>query len=120
MNVHGKINYIELPAADIEAVKDFFSKAFDWSFTDYGPDYTAFANEGVDGGFCRAEVSANVTKGSALIVFYSEALEETRSRIVQSGGTITKEIFDFPGGRRCHFADPNGNEFGVWSEPLEV
>jgi predicted enzyme related to lactoylglutathione lyase len=38
---------------------------------------------------------------------------------VLSGGTILKEIFDFPGGRRFHFADPNGNEFAVWSEPAE-
>lgn len=120
MNIHGKINYIELPAADIGAVKDFFSKAFDWSFTDYGPDYTAFANEGVDGGFYRAETSASVSGGSALIVFYSEALEDTRNRVIQSGGAITKEIFDFPGGRRFHFSDPNGNEFAVWSEPLKA
>ncbi|MBU0536895.1 MAG: VOC family protein [Gammaproteobacteria bacterium] len=119
MNIHGKINYIELPAADIEAVKAFFTKAFGWSFTDYGPDYTAFADEGLDGGFYRADLSASTANGSALVVFYSETLEETRSTVVLSGGTILKEIFDFPGGRRFHFADPNGNEFAVWSEPAE-
>jgi predicted enzyme related to lactoylglutathione lyase len=120
MNIHGKINYIELPAADIDAVKAFFTKAFGWSFTDYGADYTAFSDEGLDGGFYRAEMSSTTANGAALVVFYSEKLEETRNTVVYSGGTILKEIYDFPGGRRFHFADPNGNEFAVWSEPLDT
>ena len=31
-------------------------------------------------------------------------------------GKITKPTFEFPGGRRFHFSDPNGNELAVWSE----
>lgn len=45
MNKHEKINYVEFPAKNIEVTKAFFNKAFDWSFTDYGPEYTAFSNE---------------------------------------------------------------------------
>ena len=120
MNTHGKINYIELPAADIDAVKGFFTKAFGWSFTDYGADYTAFSDGVLDGGFYRAELSSTAANGSALVVFYSETLEETRNTVVLSGGTILKEIYDFPGGRRFHFADPNGNEYAVWSEPAKT
>ena len=37
-----KINYVELPACDLEANKAFFKQAFGWSFVDYGNDYTAF------------------------------------------------------------------------------
>jgi uncharacterized protein len=33
-----------------------------------------------------------------------------------AGGTILEPIHGFPGGRRFHFADPAGNELGVWSE----
>jgi len=50
MNQHEKINYIEFPAKDIAKAKAFFTEVFAWSFVDYGPDYTAFSNEGVDGG----------------------------------------------------------------------
>jgi predicted enzyme related to lactoylglutathione lyase len=32
------------------------------------------------------------------------------------GGRITQEIFEFPGGRRFHVTDPNGNELAVWSD----
>ncbi len=49
MNEHEKINYVELPAQNIEATKNFFTKVFGWSFVDYGPEYTAFANEGRGG-----------------------------------------------------------------------
>lgn len=58
MNQHGKINYVEFPAANLLATKSFFAQAFGWTFTDYGPDYTAFSNEGLDGGFFRSEKHA--------------------------------------------------------------
>lgn len=116
MDKHEKINYVEFPAKDIEAVKKFFIKAFGWSFTDYGPDYTSFSNEGLDGGFFKSDLNSSTEKGSVLIVFYSEELEKTQSKIENAGGTILKPIYAFPGGRRFHFTDPNGNEYAVWSE----
>ena len=116
MNQHEKINYVEFAARDIPATKKFFSTVFDWTFEDYGPDYTAFSNQGIDGGFFKSSLSASTENGSALIVFYSETLEATLSKIETAGGTITKPIFSFPGGRRFHFAEPSGNEFAVWSD----
>ena len=116
MSQHNKINYIEYPARDIEATKAFFTKAFGWTFTDYGPDYASFGDQGTDGGFYRANNAALVSNGSALIVLYSEDLESTLSDVVAAGGTVTKDIFSFPGGRRFHFLEPSGNELAVWSE----
>ena len=116
MTKHEKINYVEFPATDIEAAKLFFNSVFGWEFIDYGPEYTAFSNQGLDGGFFKSNLSASTEKGSALIVFYSTELENTQSKIEDSGGKIIKPIFSFPGGRRFHFADPNGNEYAVWSE----
>ncbi len=116
MNIHEKINYVEFPAKDISAAKVFFTAAFDWTFTDYGPDYTAFVNQGLDGGFFTSDKSTSTQNGSALVVFYSKALEATQTKIEKAGGAIIQEIFSFPGGRRFHFADPNGNEYAVWSD----
>ena len=116
MNEHEKINYVEFPAKDIEKSKAFFSAVFGWSFVDYGPDYAAFSNEGLDGGFFKSDLSASTENGSALIVFYSKELEETLTKIKAAGGIIIKPIFSFPGGRRFHFGDPNGNEYAVWSD----
>ena len=116
MNRHEKVNYIEIPSKNIEVTKAFFSEAFGWSFVDYGPEYTAFSDEGIDGGFFKSELSISTNKGSALVVFYSNSLEQTQLKIENSGGSIIKPIFPFPGGRRFHFTDPNGNEYAVWSE----
>ncbi len=116
---HETITYLELPANDIEAVKSFFTQVFAWKFLDFGSDYAAYTGSGMEGGFYKSELSAKSEKGSVLPVFYSARLEETQAKIESAGGTVVKETYSFPGGRRFHFADPNGNEFGVWSEPAE-
>ena len=116
MNEHEKINYVEFPANDIEATKAFFTTVFDWSFIDDGSEYTAFSNEGIDGGFFKSDLIVSTENGSALIVFYSKDLEQTQAKIKSAGGSIIKPIFSFPGGRRFHFGDPSGNEYAVWSD----
>jgi hypothetical protein len=116
MNSHEKLNYVEFPCKDLSATKHFFSQVFKWVFTDYGPDYTAFSNEGLDGGFFKSDQVATTEKGGALLVFYSKDLESTLEKIAANGGEINKPIFPFPGGRRFHFNDPGGNEFAVWSD----
>jgi predicted enzyme related to lactoylglutathione lyase len=116
MNTHEKINYIELPASDLTKTKVFFSSVFGWQFTDYGPEYSAFANAGINGGFYKSALHASTDNGSALVVLYSTDLEATQVKIQAAGGDIIKPVFTFPGGRRFHFSDPNGNEYAVWSD----
>jgi predicted enzyme related to lactoylglutathione lyase len=113
---HEKMDYVEFPARNMSATKQFFTTVFGWSFTDYGPDYTSFANEGLNGGFYQSDLTCSSENGSALIVFYSRNLEQTLEKIKTAGGAITKPIFSFPGGRRFHFTDPSGNEYAVWSD----
>jgi uncharacterized protein len=113
MKQTGKLDYLEMPATGgtLDRVKAFYSAAFSWTFTDYGPTYAAFA-EGLDGGF-QADSSAALAR--PLPILYSEDLEATQEAIEAAGGTIVKPIFEFPGGRRFHFTDPAGNELAVWS-----
>ena len=113
----GKINYVEIPARDLEATKRFFGDAFGWTFVDYGPEYVAIESAGLDGGFFKSHNVATTDNGSVLVVLFSTDLEATLEKVELSGGKIVKDIFSFPGGRRFHFSDPNGNEYAVWSEP---
>lgn len=113
---HEKINYLEFPSRDLGKTKAFFTEALGWEFTDYGPEYAAFANAGIDGGFYLTDKIISTDNGSALVVFYSENLGQTQANLLAAGGQILKPVFSFPGGRRFHFADPNGNEFAVWSD----
>ncbi|MAM89736.1 MAG: glyoxalase [unclassified Hahellaceae] len=120
MRKTGKIDYVEFPASDMEVTKAFYTKAFGWRFTDYGAEYAAFSDAGLDGGFFVStgpigRASGDVMSG-ALVVLYSSDLEATKAKVEQAGGTITKPVFSFPGGRRFHFEDPNRNELAVWSD----
>lgn len=116
MKKHEKLNYVELPARDLDATRKFFSMAFGWTFEDFGPDYSAFSGQGLDGGFYRSELYSSTLNGAALLVFFSDNLEATQRKVEQAGGRIEKPIFDFPGGRRFHFSEPSGNEFAVWTD----
>ena len=116
MPIDQKINYLELPAQDLDAVQKFYEGAFGWTFVDYGPEYRSFSDGTMDGGFYKSEASSSTNSGAALIVLYAEDLEKTLDTVVKNGGAVVKEIFSFPGGRRFHFADPHGNELAVWSD----
>lgn len=116
MNQHEKLNYVEFAAKDLSATKAFFNTVFDWTFTDYGDGYTAFDNQGLEGGFYQADKSSSAENRGALLIFYSKHLPATRKKIVDNNGVITQNIFEFPGGFRFHFTEPSGNEFAVWSE----
>ena len=111
--VSNRFDYIEIPVADVQVAKSFYGKAFGWEFVDYGPEYASFNDGRLDGGLRR---DAGGGRGGPLVIFYDTALEEKAARIQEHGGRIVKEIFDFPGGRRFHFLDPDGNEFAIWSE----
>ena len=107
------INYVEFKAKDLESVKTFYTKAFGWTFSDYGPKYTAFSNSGLEGGF-EASEHPNVT--GALVVLYHDDLEFIKHKVIDCGGKISVDIFSFPGGKRFQFLDPAGNELAVWSD----
>lgn len=113
---NNQINYVELPASKLEETKTFFSKVFGWEFVDYGPEYSAFKNAGLNGGFFKSEKSSLTYHGSALVVLYSDDLALLKAKIVEFGGVIVQDTFAFPGGKRFHFIDPSNNEFAVWSD----
>lgn len=106
------INYVEFGVADMARTKAFYASAFGWTFTDYGPDYCEFSDGQMQGGF---DASVPPRPGLPLIVLYGDDLEELQKAVTRAGGSICKPIFDFPGGKRFHFIDPNGYELGVWS-----
>lgn len=112
------INYIELPMTDAAATKTFYGDVFGWSFQDYGPNYMAFSagEAGIDGGFNGFEEAQPAVAHGALVVLFSDDLPATAAAVEEAGGAIIKPIYDFPGGKRFHFTDPNGNELAVWAE----
>lgn len=105
-----KIAYIELPANSTDEMKAFYGSLFGWSFQDWGGDYTAFSESGVDGGFHAGD--EHRTK-APLVIIETDNIQAMEERVKQTGGTITLPTFTFPGGSRFHFTDPSGNELAV-------
>ncbi len=106
-----QINYIEFNVINIEQSKAFYGEVFGWKFTDYGPDYCEFNDGKMTGGFTTQDA---VQLGGPMVVLYSEELEPLIDKIKAAGGTIVKDIFQFPGGERFEFSDPTGHILAIW------
>jgi len=108
-----RLDYVEFATRDVAAAKKFYTAAFGWKFTDYGPDYVSFEDGRLAGGFYTAADAP--TKMNPMIVILGSNLEEAEMRVKNAGGKIIKPSFEFPGGRRFQFTDPTGLELSVWS-----
>jgi predicted enzyme related to lactoylglutathione lyase len=108
-----QIDYVEIQMKDIARTKEFYGTVFEWKFEDYGPEYTSFFDGRLRGGFT---MEGTAPGQGLLLVIYTSDLAGLQKKIETAGGKIVKDIFSFPGGRRFHFLDPNGNELAVWSD----
>lgn len=107
------IDYIEIPAPDMQSAKSFYSESFGWTLQEFGADYCCF-HSGQFGGAFSGERS--VARGGPLIVIHVEDIDAVMQRVLAAGGRELVSKFAFPGGYRAHFEDPNGNELSIWSE----
>ncbi len=114
-NKNNSINYIELPMVKNAETKRFYGQVFGWEFTDWGPNYISFSGAGIDGGF-NGEDDAVISKPGVLVVLYANDLATKLEEVTKAGGDIIKPTYEFPGGKRFHFIDPNGTELAIWSE----
>lgn len=115
MHHDNRIDYVEFASTDPAASRAFFEQAFGWTFVDYGPEYTAFDDGRLQGGFYRAQ-PGTASQGAPLLVLYADQLAPAQAAVEAAGGHIVKPVFSFPGGSRFQFLEPGGNELAVWSE----
>lgn len=119
-NLINQFNFIEFSAQGVEQLKNaqsFFFSVFGWSYKSWGDDYADTQNSGISSGI---NADPENRPNHPLAVIYTDNLEAMQDKIVAAGGTITKEIFSFPGGRRFHFKDPADNELAVWSDQINL
>ena len=111
-----RVDYVELPSVTAhELTRAFYAQAFAWEFTDFGPDYAATVTGDVDVGLNGQTKEA---LSAPLPVIRVDDLDAAFDAVGNAGGTISKPIFAFPGGRRFQFIDPSGSELAVWvSDP---
>jgi predicted enzyme related to lactoylglutathione lyase len=114
MSTHHTIDYVEFTVRDLAAAKRFYTAAFGWQFNDYGPEYAGI--KGASGEVGGLHQRPEPRTGGPLVILYSKDLEQSVAAVRSAGGSIVREPFAFPGGRRFQFTDVSGNELGVWSE----
>jgi hypothetical protein len=93
----------------LEVEQDFMGRAFGWDFVAYGDDYRDIQQAGIGGGIERAP------QAPPLIVLRADDLDGALAQVRRAGGNITREIFDFPGGRRFEFTTLGGTRMAVWT-----
>ncbi|WP_354561093.1 MULTISPECIES: VOC family protein [unclassified Rhodococcus (in: high G+C Gram-positive bacteria)] len=113
-NMHHRLNYIEFSVTDLPGAQALYSTAFGWDFNSYGPGYAGIVGADGDEVGGLALVDEPAPRGGPLVLLYSDDLDASLASIRTAGGTLLKDPYEFPGGRRFHFADPSGNELGVW------
>lgn len=116
-STHHTLDYIEIPVDDLARARDFYTSAFGWSFNDYGPTYAGIrsADGTTDVGGLNLTESHHAATGGVFVLLYSEDLDASVTAVESAGGSVLQRPYEFPGGRRFHFADPSGNELGVWA-----
>lgn len=111
---HHAISYVEITVSDMARARAFYEAAFGWGFNDYGPDYSGIRAADGDrevGGLLTGTPPA---PGGVQVLIYSADLDGTVASVGSAGGTVTEAPYEFPGGRRFFFADPDGNVLGVY------
>ncbi len=106
------IHFIEIPAPDLAAAKQFYGEVFGWTFQDYGGNYVDFHGAGIEGGF---DPRGTPARQGALIVLLAADLDAAEAKVTAAGAPIVAR-HSFPGGRRFHFVDPNGQELAIWQK----
>ncbi|MDO9457006.1 VOC family protein [Nocardioides sp.] len=113
-HVHHAIDYVEITVTDLGRAKAFYAAAFGWSFNDYGPDYAGIRWSDGEGEVGGLGVGTPSGAGGVLVLLYSDDLDATVAAVDGAGGTA-EAPYDFPGGRRFLFTDPDGNRLGAWT-----
>lgn len=114
------MNYIEFPATDVAATKAFYTAAFDWDWVDDGPDYAAHITGGLEvalngsGTVAPPRGPGEENGVGPLVLFQTTDLAASEAIVSGAGGSIVSPPYDYPGGRRFHFADPSGNIVGMY------
>jgi predicted enzyme related to lactoylglutathione lyase len=105
-----RLYYVELPVRNVAPTKAFYEKVFGWSLTDFAPTYAATISGDTDIGL---QADASEASEAPLPVVEVDDLEAAQKAVEAAGGTISRAIFAFPGGRRFHAVDPSGNEIAL-------
>lgn len=115
---HGKICYLEIPAKTGEASADFYRRIFGWKIRRRGDGEIAFDDAGGVSGTWVKESDRTPDERTRTYIMVDE-IAATLKQIEAAGGRVLTPRTEIGGGMGAFaaFADPVGNEFGLYEEP---
>ena len=115
---HGKICYLEIPAKTAQASADFYSSIFGWKVRKRGDGELAFDDTaGVSGTWVK-ETDRTPNERTRTYIMVDDIAEALKRIEGEGGRTLTPRTAIGSGmGAFAAFADPVGNEFGLYEEP---
>ena len=105
------LDYFELPTSSTAKSRDFFGKAFGWSFVDFGGTYTEVHDAGLLWGL---NGDTDDHSSAPMPVIRTGDIVRAEKDVVAAGGVITRKTYDYPGGQRFFFREPGGSECAVY------
>jgi len=115
---HGKICYLEIPANKADDSAKFYSNIFGWAVRARGDGNLAFDDSGsVSGTWVKQEDRTPDERTRVYIMV--DSIDDSLRQIEAAGGrTLTpRTAIGASMGAFAAFADPVGNEFGLYEEP---
>jgi uncharacterized protein len=115
---HGKICYLEIPANKADDAAAFYSSIFQWKVRPRGDGNLAFDDSGSVSGTWVKESDRTPDERTRIYIMV-DSIMDTLVQIQAAGGRVLTPRKDIgPGmGAFATFADPVGNEFGLYEEP---
>jgi len=115
---HGKICYLEIPANAPQDAADFYASIFDWKIRTRGDGALAFDDTAGVSGTWVAEKDRTPDERTRVYIM-ADDIADTLTRIVAAGGRVLTPRTEIGSGMGAFaaFADPAGNEFGLYEEP---
>jgi uncharacterized protein len=116
---HGKICYIELPAADPAKSADFYRENFGWNIRTRGDGAISFDDTiGEVSGSFDPDKKAVPNPGFIISIMVDD-IRATIDRITASGCEIVDPLGFHSTELIAHFRDPGGNLIGLYQEPVK-
>jgi predicted enzyme related to lactoylglutathione lyase len=115
---HGKICYIELPAADPALSARFYSEIFGWKIRARGDGATSFDDGigNVSGSFDADKKP--VEQPGFIVSIMVDDIRKTIAEVEAFGCEIVRPLGFHPTELIAHFRDPGGNLLGLYQEPV--
>jgi len=112
-----KIEWITIPAPNLEAAKTFYSNCFGFTYEHYNDRFVVFKAGNLSGGFDQDLVPADAGIGFSVTV---DSMNKAVELVMANGGTILIPPYEIgPNTGYCaKFRDPNGNALELYSTKL--